>query len=250
MKSLELIERQSDISIEEMKQAELKLGFSLPDNYKEFLFKYNGGHPIKDGCPMLESFTKNEYNYSTDIAWFFSVYDGEYNNLVKEYLAMRKRIPSELLTIACNSGGDNICLSISGANKGRVYFWFHENENPELNNAWYENIFLVANTFEDFINSMYAFDTDWEPVVKKSTKYIYTHDRYSLPLSTHVQRYGSKVTEFFAKTPAEVEDFIIEEIKASGNIVLSYVVKSQNMKYVREMNKLGHILSDYEVRSE
>lgn len=234
-----------------MRQVETELGFALPDNYKEFLFKNNGGHPIKDTCTLLESYTNNEFNFETDVRHFAGMHNERYYDLVRDYRSMKDwRIPPELLTIAWNSGGDSICLCISGSNKGKVYFWFHENENPEENNPWYENIFSVANSFEDFINSLYVskydFKYDSELGVNKSTKCINTHDRYSLPLSRQVQKFGNKVTEFFAKAPAEVEDFIIEEIEANGNLILHYTVKSQNKKYIREINQLGIIIKEKE----
>lgn len=247
IKDIETIDTEYYLTVDKLREAEQELGFSLPDNYKEFLFKNNGGHPIKDSCTLLESYTNNELNFESGIAWFFAIYDGEYNNLVRDYLFMKDwRIQPELLTIARDGLGNRFCLCIKGPNQGKVYFWFHENENPEENNPWYQNISLVAHSFENFINSLHRFELDWDRKTDETLKTIRIHDRYSLPLSRPVQRFGNKVTDFFAKASAEVEDFVIEEIEASGNIILYYIVKSQKKQFIREINQLGVTISERE----
>lgn len=54
----------------------------------------------------------------------------------------------KLLPIAEAGGGDFICLGIKDKYKDKIYYWTHEGEG-----RLEENIYLIANTFEDFISS-------------------------------------------------------------------------------------------------
>jgi len=61
------------------------------------------------------------------------------------------RIPKNHIPIAELPGGDQLCMdvNINSSEYGKIYSWDHENES----NGEYENVYLVANSFSDFINS-------------------------------------------------------------------------------------------------
>ena len=70
-------------------------------------------------------------------------------------------MPNSIIPIAECPGGNQLCIGIGEQNNGNVYFWDHENELEakrmlgidrfsEINNYW-DNIFLVAQSFYDFI---------------------------------------------------------------------------------------------------
>lgn len=61
-------------------------------------------------------------------------------------------IPNEVIPIGESSGGNQICLGISKATQGRVYFWDHEHEAEESNPL--PGLCLVANSFSDFVKKL------------------------------------------------------------------------------------------------
>nr|WP_187441488.1 SMI1/KNR4 family protein [Bacillus subtilis] len=50
-------------------------------------------------------------------------------------------------------GGDQVCLGVKGEATGKVYFWDHELTNGV------KDTFLVANSFSDFIQSLFIEET-------------------------------------------------------------------------------------------
>jgi hypothetical protein len=65
-------------------------------------------------------------------------------------------VPAGFLPLAVDPGGNLICLVISGTNTGKVYFWDHEEEVEEGQQPGYSNVYLIANSFNEFLNSLTA----------------------------------------------------------------------------------------------
>jgi hypothetical protein len=149
-------------------------------------------------------------------------------------------MPDELIPIANASCGDKICMSVIGDNYGKVYFWDHEQEAYEGEEPDYSNVHLIANSFTDFINSLY----ETELLEDKNGKnlWIYKHDSYSLPVCTEIKKYGNIINEFFDKTPKEVEEFIIKRFDANGDLLLLF--QSGGKEYFRRINKVGNLLEE------
>ncbi len=109
----------------DLDELEKRLSISLPDQYRTWLLKFNGGQPVPgrfslDGGETLDG-----------VAWFFAVHDGEFNNFETEFIywtQTTKRLPDNLVPIATDGSGNLICLSFGGDDKGKVYFWEHESE--------------------------------------------------------------------------------------------------------------------------
>lgn len=138
----------SDARISEI---EKELGISLPLQYRNFLLRYNGGHPIPDGFVFKEA----PYGDSC-VAWFLAI-DSELSNFVETFECMRDRMPRELIPIADDPGGNQICIAVAGPNTGAVYFWDHEHEVDEGDVPTYQNISLIANSFDEFIDSLHDY---------------------------------------------------------------------------------------------
>lgn len=135
---------------QDISRTELELGFSLPPQYKEFLLKNNGGYPEPDAFPIQD-------NPSDDhglVHYFLCIKPGDVYNLVNYATLFLGRVPKNLLPIAVDPGGNLICLSVAGADRGRVYFWEHEEESQEGETPGYENVYLVANSFDEFLDSL------------------------------------------------------------------------------------------------
>lgn len=121
-----------------------KIDCSLPFCYKKFMLAYNGGITKKkiflygiDSGSILErlfGFTKIKHY---DFWYYYTVY--------------ANRFPSNCIPIGCDPGGNLILLSVKGEDYGKVYFWDHEMETEP---ADYSNLTLIADSFEEFINSL------------------------------------------------------------------------------------------------
>ena len=64
------------------------------------------------------------------------------------------RMPEELVPIAHDPGGNQICIAVAGPKTGAVYFWDHEEEADDDETPGYDNVYLIANSFNEFLNSL------------------------------------------------------------------------------------------------
>jgi hypothetical protein len=127
---------------------EERLGILLPHDYKMFLMKYNGGLPVPRAFP-IEGLKNNPFGV---IQEFLGIDCSlETSNLDWNYKVMKGRLPANLFPIACDDGGDLICLSISGPDAGSVVFWDCHTEPPVPS---YENVYRIASSFGRFLDSM------------------------------------------------------------------------------------------------
>lgn len=144
-------------NIQEIEKFEQLIQSKLPDDYKQFLLKYNGGRPVKNECfKYVETWDGQSRNTSSGVEWFSSMF----NDIKSSNNILKGRLPHEMLAIADGFCGNIICLCIKGDNYGKVYYWDHEYEADEDEEPWYENVYLIANSFADFINSLYEYKED------------------------------------------------------------------------------------------
>lgn len=129
---------------------EKETGYEMPDQYREFLLKYNGGKPVPKyfkvpGYPYEQSFVRDLKHLDGD-----GVDLRELNDLLKG------RLPQGYLAIGTDPGGNSILLSLVSPTKGKIYFFDHENEPDEATDDLkdYPNIYLLAAGFDEFINSL------------------------------------------------------------------------------------------------
>lgn len=243
MKDITIIGSEKKLTGLDIELLEEKLGVFLPPEYKNFLFLHNGGHPEKDCYPMVSRILKG-----ADIAWFYAFYDGEHENILKEAYRCKGIIPETFLPIARGSGGNEICLGISGNVLGQLYFFIRHWEIDENGRPLPDEMCKIANTFNEFINSLYSIDvigTINDKGLFAASKYIYEHDKHSILFSTEAKKHGDKVIGFFAQAPTEIEDYIIEETESTKDLLLWYEVASKGKKYFRKISVDGQI-EDYQ----
>lgn len=142
----------------QIQKAETIIGAELPDEYKQYLLSHKGGHPEPDGFKIQWGNQEwTEGNDINSIAWFFAIHDGESENFIDYYETHHDRIPKGTVPIARDGCSNLILLAISGSNKGKVFFWQREYEvdfeNGEVPD--YRNIGFVANSFREFIDSLF-----------------------------------------------------------------------------------------------
>jgi hypothetical protein len=139
----------------ELKEVEAKLGSPLPDDYEEFVKEYGATafeksvkFPTKGPCNWGPEGTPNV---------FFGVLGSGSYDLLRNLDTYEGRVPAECLPIANDPGGNLVLLAVRAKNKGRVYFWDHENElepGPD-GTIGYDNTCLIADSFDAFMNSLF-----------------------------------------------------------------------------------------------
>jgi hypothetical protein len=131
-------------------ELEHRLGVSLPSDYVAFLREHNGGTPLSNVFPIF-GFPLDRQGV---LALFFGVMRGGPSDLISGAEAFDNRVPPELLPVGSDVFGNLICLAILGPNRGKVYWWFHEEEADEGESPSYDNVYFVADSFTDLLNSL------------------------------------------------------------------------------------------------
>lgn len=133
-------------NLEIIKYLEKFLNSNLPYDYKDFLLKTNGGRPIK-----IYFIVKTTGKLGT-VSYFLGNRKQVYERIQSRLDPFdRRRIPDNMLVIANDPEGDLILLSVKGQDYGKIYYWDHEMETEP---ADYSNLTLIADSFEEFINSL------------------------------------------------------------------------------------------------
>ncbi|WP_033852683.1 SMI1/KNR4 family protein, partial [Yersinia wautersii] len=100
---------------------EKKLGITFPNDYREFLKKYNGGYPEPDGFYFIDS------KDGSCVDKFLSTNGDKSDSIAACYDLYKKRIPQGFVPIATDPGGNLLLLCGTKENSG-IFFWDHEEE--------------------------------------------------------------------------------------------------------------------------
>ncbi|MHC4404884.1 MAG: SMI1/KNR4 family protein [Planctomycetota bacterium] len=139
------------LSDTQLKAVEKSLKVKFPKAYRAFLLACNGGEPAPDGFRR-----PGEEEPWVYVQQFLEISDHEGINLVDSFNLFKREhdwLPKSLMPIAKDPGGNLICLSVSGTDKGAVYFWDHEQAGErELDDpSDYADVTLIAASFEEFL---------------------------------------------------------------------------------------------------
>ena len=126
-------------------------GMSIPQPYRKFLLRQNGGKPSKDRLIV-----PGWYGTSTCVSMFYGLSDDAEFDLARTAVNTDQYLPPSLFPIAEDSAGNLICLGIDSTNQGKVYFWNHEEELDEEGDVRqdYSNVYEVASSLEQFMNNL------------------------------------------------------------------------------------------------
>ena len=129
----------------------------LPQDYKEFILKNNGGRPEDDwGFDFAEvGGTASTSSVICDFLAINSDSGKTFDDLGKTYrmLVEEKQIPPRLLPFASDPGGNYICISVvAGEDYSKVYFCNHEWEDPKTG---FMILSPIADSFTEFIEKCY-----------------------------------------------------------------------------------------------
>jgi len=145
------IEANKQINIKDIEALEESYGLSLPEDYKQFLLKYNGGEPDKY---LFKD--KNLGSLVLNVLYGINIEDSydELHNVIKVY---KDRIPSSFIPIGDDSGGNQFVIGIKGKFKDKIYLWDHNTElehNKFTENTLPGNMYKLADNFTEFINAL------------------------------------------------------------------------------------------------
>ncbi len=147
---IQMIDSFQKVGLSQINELEAMLHIEIPEDYRLFLLSCNGGRPRKHVFTYIYE-GRQEMGC---VSRFLGIHEGEWDNLhqtTKTYKIFQKRLPDNLLPIANDPGGNLICLSLTGNDLGSIYFWDHDWEGEEPS---YENTFLIATSFTEFIDSL------------------------------------------------------------------------------------------------
>jgi hypothetical protein len=132
------------VSLQKIKQFEYEYNVMLPEQYVDFLLKYNGGYPQESKFKIPDNQGEGLVNK------FYGIGDMK-SNLAKVFEVLEGEIPEDFVSIANDPEGNEILLGVSGKYKGMIYFWIHDME-PEDEMG---NMFILADSFSEFFNNLY-----------------------------------------------------------------------------------------------
>lgn len=133
------------ITINEIREFEDKYVLKLPEQYIDFLLKYNGGYP------EASTFKISDEEGESLVNKFYGIGDMK-GNLAKVFEVLDGgELPKGFISITSDLGGNEICIGISEKYYGIIYFWMHDMESDEE----MDNMFFLKNNFNDFFDDLY-----------------------------------------------------------------------------------------------
>lgn len=138
----------------DIKRLEKKCNVHLPEDYKEFLIRNNGGRVEPKsffvGDPRNDRIGQVHY-------FFIINHPMECCRPDSNYEVFLGRIPRNYFPIATEDGGNIICLSLNAKDYGSVHYWDHNEEGLCQN---FENVHKLAPTFTEFLNGLFDNEMD------------------------------------------------------------------------------------------
>lgn len=149
MKDLTFVERNNPVDKHAISLVEDQVGYEFPEDYREFLLKYNGG--LAD-----EGVFDIPGRGQSSVIFFGINTKKSHSDLVLNFNDYRFRLPEKSIPIGFDPGGNLICLVLIDG-EWKVYFWDHEKENDPPAVC---NMVLLNESFSEFIHSLKSEDNE------------------------------------------------------------------------------------------
>jgi hypothetical protein len=144
---------------DEVARFEALIGHALPDDYRSFLIRCNGG--FGGGRFWFRGKNPEGRQVEAGVARIGGLRDEPHFSLLWNRDCYAGRIPAALIWIHDDPFGNAICLGVAGEYRGRVYFWDHGNEPGEDWDGSVEtagNLTLLANSFTEYVAGLRELD--------------------------------------------------------------------------------------------
>jgi SMI1 / KNR4 family (SUKH-1) len=149
----------------EVEAFEAEIAARLPEDYRQFLLRVNGGSIPEWGRYRYKGLAPDGRTRSALVSEVGGL-RGELGFSLRSnrqfYLAapgpqpeFETKIPAALLWIMSDPGGNAACLGLTGSHRGKVYRWVHDE--PPSEDVWdgevehAANIWPLAGSFADFL---------------------------------------------------------------------------------------------------
>jgi hypothetical protein len=145
----------------ELYELEDTIDVSVPEDYRLMLLEYGASLVFeKDiGFYPIEHTPRDRKDGTQSLEILYGLGSGD-DSLREVFRICRGRLPPDILPIGGLPGGDQLCLSYSGPKAGNLFFWDHEAELQieEDEDPAYSNMYLVAESFSDFLQCLFVRD--------------------------------------------------------------------------------------------
>lgn len=147
---------------------ERSLGTRLPESYRRFLLThgrcgFEAGTYFTSLEPMQPDF---EDTNEGEIMSFLGARSEDGSGIAFSIDTFRDRMPETIIPIGYDMMGNQICIGIAGPERGKIYFWDHEDEWDEGDytseglpvppDIKFQNVHLIAHSFEEFFDQLYV----------------------------------------------------------------------------------------------
>lgn len=174
---------------ERIKEFEELIGASLPEDYKKFLLE-DVNDTYKRGMYVYENMDGQSRKITTILKNFLTLEKDEEINLFNVFSEHKHELPKGVVPIATNVGIDYAVISLNKKNYGCIYHWSYKDEPEVIKRPSYKNMYLVANSFSEFVKLIEAYE--------KTPLYIYNK----------IGSFGHKVK---GRVPDDFEKFMTNE---------------------------------------
>ena len=147
----------------DLKKFEEEIATTLPDEYRKFLLKNNGGYP----SPGYTDIPKNEaLGYPDDMRTNVEFLCGIFKDpslagitlayFNDKYKITEQQMPDELLPIGGDIMVNLICIGLQGQYRNKVYYWDHDwAADPEKEKQpFWKNVTEISESFNKFLESL------------------------------------------------------------------------------------------------
>ncbi|MEH7609006.1 SMI1/KNR4 family protein [Priestia megaterium] len=140
----------------DLERVEKKVGASFPEQYINFLRKYNGGEVENSIVELpfeeIESFI---------LSSFFGTRVEDINDIISCYDTFENRIPKGCVPIGRDVGGNIVCLNLNRKGYGYIFLWDHDIELEfEDNEMETQDLYYVAPSFDDFLQMIKPYNPE------------------------------------------------------------------------------------------
>lgn len=147
------------LSQKDLERVENELGYALPEPYRKFLLKHNGGEPTESYI----DFKAEKLKLPGDaVNVFYGLGVKPCDDIIHKMKVIGYQLPEGLIFVADTPGGNYFLLSLRDDSYGEVFYKDHEFEDNSSfdpnNKILPESIVKVSNNFDDFLACLYDGD--------------------------------------------------------------------------------------------
>ncbi len=141
-----------------IREVEEKYQCRLPDDYRRFLLKNNGGFPVPD-CVTFEEAGRMT---SSDVSCFHSIGDKRpWASIEWNLESLAERLPKDIIPIAHDSCGNLWLLNVDPDHGGSVIFWDHGSFDT-FDETDFDSWPIVAESFHEFFHNLHEYEAQPE----------------------------------------------------------------------------------------